>query len=104
MAPPCASMMSGSSEPALTPMRIGNPRSFASSATALMCAGLRMFPGLSRSPCTPASIAASASLYWKWMSAMIGTGDRGMICASPSAAGSSLQVQRTMSQPAAASE
>ncbi len=96
--------MSGSSEPALTPIRIGSPRSFASRATTLMCSALRMLPGLSRSPWTPASIAASASLYWKWMSAMIGTGERGTICANPSAAASSLQVQRTMSHPAAASE
>ena len=83
-------------------MRMGRPRSLASRATALMCSGLRMLPGLSRRPATPASIAASASLYWKWMSAISGTGERGTICASPSAAGSSLQVQRTMSQPAAA--
>ena len=68
-----------------------------------MCSGLRMLPGLSRRACTPASIAASASLYWKWMSATIGTGERGTICASPSAASSSLHVQRTMSAPAAAS-
>ena len=33
----------------------------------------------------------------------IGTGDRGTICASPSAASSSLQVHRTMSHPAPAS-
>ena len=103
MAPPYCSAMSGSSDPAFTPMRIGRPRSFASRATILMCSGLRMLPGLSRRPCTPASIAASASLYWKWMSAMIGTGERGTICARPSAAASSLHVQRTMSQPAAAS-
>ena len=64
---------------------------------------LRRLPGLSRSPCTPASRAASAISWWKWMSAMIGTGERGMIRASPSAAASSLQVQRTMSAPAAAS-
>ncbi len=37
------------------------------------------------------------------MSAMIGTGERGTIWARPSAAASSLQVQRTMSAPAAAS-
>ena len=53
---------------------------------ALMCSGLRMLPGLSRRPCTPASIAASASLYWWWMSATIGTGERGTIWARPSAA------------------
>ena len=85
-------------------MRMGRPRSLASRATALMCSGLRMLPGLSRRPATPASIAASASLYWKWMSAISGTGERGTICANPSAAGSSLHVQRTMSQPAAARE
>ena len=33
---------------------------------------------------------------------MIGTGDRGTMWASPSAAACSLQVQRTMSAPAAA--
>jgi hypothetical protein len=36
------------------------------------------------------------------MSAMIGTGLRGTMEAKPSAASSSLHVQRTMSQPAAA--
>jgi hypothetical protein len=36
------------------------------------------------------------------MSAMIGTGDRGTIWASPSAASVSLHVHRTMSAPAAA--
>ena len=46
-----ASAMSGSRLPAFTPMRIGRPRSLASRATALMCSGLRMLPGLSRSPC-----------------------------------------------------
>ena len=74
----------------------------ASWATALMCSGLRMLPGFSRSPWTPASIAARAIRYWWWMSAMIGTGDRGTIWARPTAASGSLQVQRTMSQPAAA--
>ena len=68
-----------------------------------MCSGLRMLPGLSRSPWTPASIAASAILYWWWMSAMIGTGERGTIWARPSAAACSLQVHLTMSHPAAAS-
>ena len=95
--PPCCSAIAGSSEPAFTPMRIGSPRSFASLATSLMCSGLRMLPGFRRSACTPASIAASASLYWKWMSATIGTGERGTICARPIAASSSLHVQRTMS-------
>ena len=84
-------------------MRMGTFRSRASVATALMCSARRMLPGLRRRPWTPASSAARAMRYWWWMSAMIGTGDRGTICASPSAASASLQVQRTMSQPAAAS-
>ena len=79
------------------------PRSLHSWATILMCSGRRMLPGLSRRQWTPASSAASAILYWWWMSATIGTGDRGTIWASPSAASISLQVQRTMSAPAAAS-
>ena len=37
-----------------------------------------------------------------WMSATIGTGERGTMRARPSAASISLQVQRTMSQPAIA--
>ncbi len=65
--------------------------------------GLRLNPGNIRKHCTPASSAASAMRYWWWMSATIGTGDWGTICARPSAASVSLHVQRTMSQPAAAS-
>ena len=74
----------------------------ASAATCLISASLRRLPGLSRRPCTPASSAASAISWWKWMSATIGTGERGTMWARPSAAASSLQVQRTMSAPAAA--
>ncbi len=84
-------------------MRIGTFRSPQASATALMCSGRRMLPGFSRRHCTPASSAASAILYWWWMSATIGTGERGTMWARPSAASTSLQVQRTMSAPAAAS-
>ena len=62
--PPCFSYSAGSSDPPLTPIRMGMFRSFASAATALMCSGLRMLPGLSRRPWTPASIAASAMRYW----------------------------------------
>src|SRR5205814_6294511 len=67
----------------------------------LMCSALRMLPGFRRRQCTPASRAASAILYWWWMSATIGTGERGTMCARPSAASISLHVQRTMSAPAA---
>ena len=100
--PPCLAYRSGSSDPPFTPMRMGMPRSRHASATALMWAGLRMLPGLSRRQCTPASIASSARRYWWWMSATIGTGERGTIWASASAASTSLQVQRTMSAPAPA--
>ena len=50
---------------------------------ALMCSGLRMLPGLRRRQCTPASRAASAMRYWWWMSATIGTGERGTIGPGP---------------------
>ena len=40
--------------------------------------------------------------YWWWMSATIGTGERGTMRARPSAASVSLHVQRTMSHPAIA--
>ena len=94
--------MSGSREPALTPMRMGTPRSWASVATARMWAGLRMLPGLRRRQATPASRAARARRYWKWMSATMGTGERGTMAARPTAASASLTVQRTMSAPAPA--
>src|ERR1700688_4606296 len=84
-------------------MRMGTPRSRASAATCLISASLRKLPGLRRSPWTPASKAASAISWWRWMSAMIGTGERGTMWASPSAAASSLHVHRTMSAPADAS-
>ena len=73
----------GARDPALTPMRMGTPRSFASGATGLISASLRRLPGLSRRPWTPASSAASAISWWKWMSATIGTGERGTIVGQP---------------------
>src|SRR3982074_1671326 len=50
--------MSGSRLPALTPMRIGRPRSRASRATVLMWSALRMLPGLRGRAWTPASLGA----------------------------------------------
>ena len=100
--PRSGSYRSGSSEPPLTPMRTGTPRSRHSRATSLMWAGLRMLPGLSRRQWTPASRAARAILWLLWTSATIGTGDRGTIRTRPSAASGRLQVQRTMSAPALA--
>ena len=83
-------------------MRIGSPRSFASAATSLMCSRLADVAGVEAQRLHAGLDRGERERYWKWMSATIGTGERGTIWARPSAASSSLQVQRTMSQPAAA--
>jgi hypothetical protein len=52
-------MMRGSSDPALTPMRIETPASRAALAICLTwSSNLRMLPGLTRTAAQPASIAA----------------------------------------------
>ena len=57
-------------------MRIGVPGGRrARSATSATFSGPPMLPGFSRMQCAPASIAFSASVWLKWMSAMIGIGD-----------------------------
>ena len=62
-----------SSEPALTPMRIGMPASPAALATSLTRpSNSLMLPGLTRTAAQPASIAAKMYLGWKWMSAITG--------------------------------
>ena len=61
-----------------------------------------MFPGLIRTAATPASIARSARLALKWMSAMTGIGDRRTIFRSASASSIFGTAQRTISQPAEA--
>jgi len=58
---PCRSTMSCSSDPALTPMRMGTSRSRAAFTTSRTRSRDPMFPGLSRTPCIPAASAASAS-------------------------------------------
>ena len=63
------------SEPELTPMRIGTPAALAFSATSAALSGPPMLPGLRRMQCAPASIAFSASVWLKWMSAITGIGD-----------------------------
>jgi hypothetical protein len=62
-----------------------------------------MLPGLIRTACTPASIARSARLALKWMSAITGSGERRTICFSASASSIFGTAQRTTSQPADAS-
>ncbi len=62
-----------------------------------------MLPGLMRTAATPWSIAFSARLALKWMSAMIGTGEKRTIFESASASSVFGTATRTISQPALAS-
>jgi hypothetical protein len=84
-------------------MRIGIPFSRAASTTCATFSGPPMFPGLIRTAATPASIARSARLALKWMSAMTGIGDSRTIFRSASASSILGTAQRTISQPADAS-
>ena len=71
--------------------------------TSRTSSGLRMLPGLRRSPWMPASSAFSASVCSKWMSAISGTGEWGTISGSAAAALRSGTATRTISHPASAS-
>jgi hypothetical protein len=62
-----------------------------------------MLPGLMRTAATPWSIAFSARLALKWMSAMMGTGEKRLIFESASASSVFGTATRTISQPALAS-
>ena len=62
-----------------------------------------MFPGLIRTAWTPASIAFSARLALKWMSAITGIGEKRTIRGSASASSIFGTATRTISQPALAS-
>ena len=61
-----------------------------------------MLPGLSRMQCAPASIALSASVWLKWMSAITGIGDSATIVRRASASFSRGTATRTRSAPASA--
>ena len=61
-----------------------------------------MLPGLMRMQCAPASIALSASVWLKWMSAIIGIGDSTTIRSSARTSSSRGTAQRTRSPPASA--
>ena len=52
------------------------PFAFAARTTSATLSGPPMLPGLMRTAATPWSIAFSARLALKWMSAMIGTGEK----------------------------
>ncbi len=62
-----------------------------------------MFPGLIRTAATPASIARSARLALKWMSAITGIGEKRTIAGSASASSIFGTATRAISQPALAS-
>src|SRR5690606_33840503 len=94
----------GSSEPALTPMRIGVPWSLAAWAiSATLSSNFLMLPGLTRTAAHPASMAAKTYFGWKWMSAITGICDLRAIAGSAAASSADGQATRTMSQPAAVS-
>ena len=84
-------------------MRIGMPARLAAVTTCSTFSGPPMLPGLMRTAATPASIAFSARLALKWMSAITGSGLRRTIFASASASSVFGTAQRTTSQPAEAS-
>ncbi len=90
------------SEPELTPIRIGTPAAVAFFATSATLSGPPMFPGLSRTQCAPASIAFSASVWLKWMSAITGIGDSTTSRLSASTSFSRGTATRTRSAPASA--
>ena len=58
---------------------------FARATTSATLSGPPMLPGFSRMQCAPASRDFSASVWLKWMSAMIGIGESRTIVFSASA-------------------
>src|SRR4051812_15945048 len=93
-----------SSDPALTPMRIGTPASPAALAISFtLSSNCLMLPGLTRTPAQPASIAAKTYLGWKWMSAITGICECLAISGSASASSWLGQATRTIWQPDAVS-
>ena len=102
--PPYLASMRGSSEPALTPIRIGVPWSFAASAISLTwSSNFLMLPGLTRTAAQPASIAAKTYFGWKWMSAITGIFDFLAMIGSASASSWLGTATRTIWQPDAVS-
>src|SRR6478672_8895794 len=101
---PYFSSSRGSSEPALTPIRMETPASLAARAISLTwSSNLRMLPGLTRTAAQPASMAAKTYFGWKWMSAITGICDLRAMAGSASASSWLGQATRTMSQPDAVS-
>ncbi len=99
---PYFSRRSLSRDPALTPMRIEQPWSLAAFTTSRTRSADPMLPGLIRRHAAPACAASIARLWWKWMSATIGTGLAAQIAFSAAVDSRSGQDTRTMSAPASA--
>src|SRR6266550_7456104 len=92
----------GSSDPALTPIRIGMPAPEAAFAISLtLSSNLLMLPGFTRTPAQPASIAAKTYFGWKWMSAITGICDLRAIAGSASTSSCEGTATRTIWHPAA---
>ena len=89
-----------SSEPALTPIRIGIFAADAALAISLtLSSNWRMLPGLTRTAAQPASIAAKTYFGWKWMSAITGICDFFAIAGSASTSSWDGTATRTIWQP-----
>src|SRR6516225_3243230 len=93
-----------SSEPALTPIRIGTPAAEAACAiSATLSSNALMFPGFTLTAAQPASIAAKTYLGWKWMSAITGICDLRAMSGRASASSWEGTATRTIWQPVAVS-
>src|SRR3954462_990252 len=93
-----------SSEPALTPVRIGIPASLAALAISpTLSSNFLMLPGFTRTAAQLASIVAKTYLGWKWMSATTGICDFLAIIGSASASSWDGTATRTIWQPLAVS-
>ncbi len=90
------------SDPELTPIRSGVPFAFAAATTSATFSGPPIFPGFRRTQAAPASIALSARVWLKWISAMIGTGAFSTIAFRATASSSRGTATRTRSAPASA--
>src|SRR5512139_3022064 len=94
----------GSSEPALTPIRIGTPAPIAAFAISpTLSSNFLILPGFTRTAAQPASIAANTYRGWKWMSAITGICDFFAIAGSASTSSWDGTATRTIWQPAAVS-
>src|SRR3954452_17363766 len=101
---PCFSSSRLSSEPALTPIRIGVPAADAALAISFtLSSNCRMLPGLTRTAAQPASIAANTYFGWKWMSAITAICDFLAIAGSASTSSWDGTATRTIWQPDAVS-